>query len=367
MFTLTQKLLIIQLERFMSDKRINLGIAGFGKSAKTFHLPILQSISDYSIDTVLERSGNSAREIIENVQVVKRFEDLLKKDKINLILICTPNEFHYEQAFAALSAGKHVVVEKPFTLTSDHANRLVMLADKMERVLTVYHNRRWDGDFLTLQSVFNDFQLGRLVELEINFNRFRNFQREGAWRESDRPGSGILYDLGPHLIDQALLLLGKPESVYADIRLQRNESKTDDNFIIHLYYPAVRVVLRAGMLVPDETPHFVLRGTDGSFVKFGMDPQEDALKTGNHPGNTKNWGVEPEDNWGTLYSYEEDSIHKKKIKTDAGDYRKFYRKLATAILDDGESPVNAHHAKDVIEIIERAIESSDKKKVIQLA
>ncbi len=351
----------------MPVKSINLGIAGFGKSAKTFHLPILQSIPEYKIDAVLERSGNSAKEIIENVQVVERFEDLIKKDKINLILITTPNEFHYEQASAALSVEKHVVVEKPFTLTSDEAQRLVELAKKMKRIITVYQNRRWDGDFLTLQSVLNDPRLGKLVELEMNFNRFRKFQREGSWRESNRPGSGILYDLGPHLIDQALFLFGKPDSVYADIRFQRNESSTDDNFIIHLYYPSVRVVLRAGMLVPEKTPRFVLRGTEGSFVKYGMDPQEEALKSGNHPGNSKAWGVEPEDNWGTIYAFDGGTIQKEKIKTEAGDYREFYRKLAQAISEDGEPPVNPSHAKDVIEIIELAIESSDKKKAIQLA
>ncbi|CAN5145004.1 Gfo/Idh/MocA family oxidoreductase [soil metagenome] len=351
----------------MPDKPIKLGIAGFGKSAKTFHLPILQSIPDYKIDTVLERSGNSAKEIIENVQVVQRFDDLLKKDKVNLVLISTPNEFHYEQASAVLSAGKHVVVEKPFTITSDEAQHLVELAKKMKKIVTVYQNRRWDGDFLTLQSVFNDPRLGKLVELEINFNRFRNFKREGSWRESERPGSGILYDLGPHLIDQALFLLGKPDSVYADISCQRNESSTDDNFIIHLYYPSVRVVLRAGMLVPDETPRFVLRGTEGSFVKYGMDPQEEALKSGNHPGNSKEWGVEPQDNWGTMYAFDGGSIQIEKIKTEAGDYREFYKKLASAILEDSEPPVNPRHAKNVIEIIELAIESSDKKIAIQPA
>lgn len=351
----------------MIETSINVGIAGFGKSAKTFHVPILQSIPEYTIDTVLERSGHSAKEIIENVQVVNRFEDLLKRDKVNLILISTPNEFHYEQASAALSAGKHVLVEKPFTLTSDEAQRLAELALKMKRVVTVYQNRRWDGDFLTLQSVFNDPRLGKIVELEINFNRFRNFQREGAWRESARPGSGILYDLGPHLIDQSLLLLGKPDSVYADISFQRNESTTDDNFIIHLYYPSVRVILRAGMLVPDETPRFVLRGTEGSFVKFGMDPQEEALKGGNHPGNSEHWGVEPEEKQGIVYAFDGESIQEEKVKTETGDYRKFYRKLASAILEDGEPPVHPRHAMDVIKIIELAIESSEKNRAIQLA
>jgi scyllo-inositol 2-dehydrogenase (NADP+) len=224
---------------------IKLGIAGFGKSAKTFHLPIIISLTEYNIEAVLERSGNSAGEIIEDVRIVKRFEDLIKNDKLDLILISTPNEFHYEQAFAALSAGKHVVVEKPFTLTSEEAERLTGKAQKMGRIITVYQNRRWDGDFMTLQSVLNDERLGKIVELEMNFNRFRNYQREGAWRESDRPGSGILYDLGPHMIDQALLLFGSPEAVYADIGHQRKGSTADDNFIIHLYYPAVRVILRA--------------------------------------------------------------------------------------------------------------------------
>jgi len=346
---------------------IKLGIAGFGKSAKTFHLPVIQSLTDYKIDTVLERSGNSAAVMIEDVQVVKRFGDLIKNDKLGLILISTPNEFHYEQANAALSAGKHVVVEKPFTLTSKEAGRLTEKARNREKIVTVYHNRMWDGDFMTLQSVLNDGRLGKIVELEMNFNRFRNYQREGAWRESARPGSGILYDLGPHMIGQALQLFGKPEAVFADIRHQREKSVTDDNFILHLYYPQLRVILRAGMLVPEQTPRFVLRGTQGSYVKFGMDPQEEALKSGKHPTNTENWGTEPEQNWGTLYWFDGDSAHQEKIETKAGDYREFYRRLADAIRGDGDVPVEPQHATDVIKIIELAFESSDKKKAIHLA
>ena len=346
---------------------IKLGIAGFGKSAKTFHLPIIKSLSGYKIDTVLERSGNSAKEIIESVQVVKRFEDLVKNDKLDLILISTPNEFHYEQAFAALSSGKHVVVEKPFTLTFQEAERLAEKARKMGRIITVYQNRRWDGDFLTLQSVRNDNRLGKIVELEMNFNRFRNYQREGAWRESKRPGSGILYDLGPHLIDQALLLFGKPEAVYANNGHQREESAADDNFIIHLYYSSKRIILRAGMLVPEETPRFVLRGTDGSYVKFGMDPQEEALKSGRHPANTDYWGTDPEQNWGSIYWFDGDSIQQEKIETKAGDYREFYRKLADAIRGKGDVPVDPQQATHVIKIIELALESSEKRKAVQFA
>lgn len=354
-------------ENTMKEKSINMGIAGFGKSAKNFHLPILQTLPEYRIEAVLERSGNSAKEIIENVEVVKRFEDLLKNDRLNVILISTPNEFHYEQAAAALSAGKHVIVEKPFTLTSEEAQRLEDLSRNMDRIVTVYHNRRWDGDFLTLQSIFHDPRLGEVVEMEISFNRFRNFQRKGSWRESDRPGSGILYDLGPHLIDQALLLLGKPDSLFADVRNLRNGSTADDSFLIYLYYPKIRVILRAGMLVPEETPHFIIRGTDGSYVKFGMDPQEEALKSGNNPSNTQDWGTEAKSQWGTIYSYDGKSIQQEKIKTKAGDYREFYRKLATSILNDGDLPVEPHHARDVINIIELAFESSDRQKVIQLA
>lgn len=339
------------------NNSIKVGIVGYGKSAQYFHIPLIKAEPKLSLHSIVQRSGTSAAKEHPGTEVIPDFKTLLKSDAIQLIVITTPNHLHYEQARQALSTGRHVVVEKPFTVGYDEAQSLIHLARDNQVKVSVFQNRRWDGDFLTLKKLLKENAVGEVVELESTFNRFRNELRPGAWKEKDLPGSGILYDLGPHLIDQALQLFGKPDSVYADIRAQRG-GDTDDYFDLHLYYSDKKVALMAGMLVADETPRFVLRGTKGSFVKFGMDPQEEKLKNGEDCSHEE-WGVEDPQDWGTLYSADGDKHLERKIETVNGVYPVFYKKLAGSIINAEELPVNPEDAAEVIRLIELALKSDE--------
>lgn len=208
-------------------EQIQTALIGYGKSAITFHAPLLKSLPDYEIRSVLQRTKSDAKEDFRDVQIVRNLKDLLKDDRVDLVIITTPNHLHFEQAFQALIADKHVVIEKPFTVTSEEAEKLIRLAQTKKRIVTAFHNRRWDGDFLTLRKLVHEKAVGKPVEFISSFGRFRRELRPDAWKEKNLPGSGILYDLAPHLIDQALLLFGKPGKIYADVRTQRG-GDTDD-------------------------------------------------------------------------------------------------------------------------------------------
>ena len=343
---------------------INVGLVGFGMSAQVFHAPFLDVHPNFKITKVVERHDQKSKGKYPYVEVVNDISDLLHDSGIDLIVITTPNTTHLPLARAALEAGKHVILEKPFTISTSDADQLISLAEKHHRVLSVFQNRRWDGDFLTVQKILESGYLGRLVEFESHFDRFRNYQKPNAWREENLPGSGILYDLGPHLIDQALVLFGLPEAVMADIRYQRDGSQTDDQFELVLNYPNLKVTLKAGMLVRESLPRFILQGTDGSFIKYGLDPQEAALKQGTIPAGP-DWGMEPAGSWGKLNT-EIDELHfEGRIETKAGCYQKYYDDIYSAITENTEPIVTAQQARNIIHIIELAFQSDDEKRTIK--
>ena len=258
----------------------------------------------------------------------------------------------------------HVVVDKPFTHSVEDADRLIDLAADNHCMLSVFHNRRWDGDFRTVKQIIVQQIIGELVEFESCYERFRNYFKPDAWREEAQPGSGILFDLGSHLIDQALQLFGEPQALTADIRSQRQGGKTDDAFEIRLDYDKhLKVLLRAGMLAKQPRARFRLYGTLGSYVKHGMDPQEDDLKTGKLPGED-DWGVENEQNWGQLDTTLSDVGTKGRFATLPGDYSSYYNGIATAIQNQSDPPVTAGQARSVIRYIELASESSNQRKTI---
>lgn len=346
------------------SQTVNTAIIGYGKSAKQFHVPLLKSIPDFKVSTVLQRSKDDALNDFENINIVRNLKDLLKDDSVDLVIITTPNHLHFEQAFDSLNADKHVVLEKPFTITTEESEKLIRIARVKKKVLTVFQNRRWDGDYLTLKKIVEEGQLGTILEFQSSYNRFRRLKKEEVWKESAVDGSGILYDLAPHLIDQSLQLFGLPEYIFADIRYQRN-GKADDWFTIDLYYSNLKVTLKAGMLVSDPTPRFVLRGVDGAYVKYGMDVQEEQLASGMNP-NQKGWGEEPESDHGILYKNVNGSIQEHSIKTLKGNYANFYKDLREAIVNKQDPPVDPESAKNVIKIIERAIESNRSKKSIKI-
>lgn len=339
---------------------IGVGLIGYGMAARVFHAPVIESVPRLRLKKVFARRGDEARERYPQVEVVRDAAALLRDEEITLVVVATPNASHFELARDSLLAGKHVVVEKPFTNTSDEARQLIELAGERERLISVHHNRRWDGDFLTVRSVVASGLLGRLVEYESHFDRFRNRPRPNAWREDEGPGSGILYDLGPHLIDQALVLFGRPHAVTADIRAQRDFAKADDNFELLLDYDALKVTLKAGMLVRERGPRFILHGTEGSFVKHGLDPQEEALKRGLTPSEP-HWGEEPRELWGRLNTLLGGLHFEGRVETLAGRYQAFYENVADAIAGRAELAVKPEEAFDTIRLVELAIESGERR------
>lgn len=341
------------------------GVIGFGVSAQVFHCPFISSNSNFKLASVVERSGERSRDAYPWVNVLKSVQAALDDPHIELVIITTPNQTHYELAKQALIAGKHVVLEKPFTVSSAEADELITLAQRQKRILTVYQNRRWDGDFLTVKKIVESGVLGELVEYEAHFDRFRSQLRPHAWREASTAGAGILFDLGAHLLDQAQVLFGLPQTITANIRKQRPGAQTDDNFDLMLDYGSLKVTLKAGMLVREPGPHFILHGTKGSYVKYGMDPQEAALRQGNTPGGT-DWGAEPETAWGRLHTEMNGLLFSGKIETAAGNYATFYDRLYEAIRAGADVPVKPEEARNTVRLIELARESSERKRTIDV-
>jgi len=329
---------------------IKTGIVGYGKSAKVFHAPLINTVQSLDLYSVVERSSDDAIQQYPDVEVFRSFKEILKDDLTELLIITTPNHLHFSMAQEALSAGKHVVIDKPFTVTFEEANKLIRLADDSGLKLSVFQNRRWDGDFLTLKELIRNKKVGETVEVVSTFNRFRNQIQEDAWREKSQAGSGVLYDLGPHLIDQSIQIFGKPDQLYADIREQRG-GVTDDYFELDLYYPNLKVKLKAGVLVADPSPRFTVRGTEGAFVTFGLDPQEQNLKEGKKLDSNDH-------SLGTLYKWEDSKMTEEQVKIAMGNYSAFYRDMASAIKGKGELPVDPNDAAYVIYLIELAFKSN---------
>jgi scyllo-inositol 2-dehydrogenase (NADP+) len=339
-------------------KPIKAGIVSFGMSGQVFHAPLLHSNSGYEISAIVERNKNLSRERYGNSRLYRSFEELLNDKEIELVIINTPDYLHYEQAKLAIEAGKHVVVEKPFTQKYEDALELIELAKKKKIVLSVFQNRRWDSDFLTVKNVISGKKLGRLVSFESHFDRYRNFIQEKTWKEEPASGTGMVYNLGSHLIDQVIVLFGKPGSVNADIRTLRTNGQTDDYFHMRLEYAGnMSVSVTGSLLVKEAGPRYILHGTEGSFLKWGIDPQEQDLKEGKHPGG-QGWGKENSENQNLLNTSFNGKDLREKIEPIPGNYSLFYDELYTAIRNGAAVPVNAEDAALVIKIINAAFVSS---------
>jgi scyllo-inositol 2-dehydrogenase (NADP+) len=281
-------------------------------------------------------------------------------------VVTTPSHDHYAFVRDALMAGKHVVVEKPFTVTSEEAGQLMALAGEKGKVLSVYHNRRWDGDFLTVRELVGSKRLGRLFEAEFNWHFFHPEANPHGWRQSALPGSGTFYDLGVHLLDQALTLFGLPATIQADVRKQRERAAAVDYFDVTLgYRDGFKVRLKSSMTVKEPRPRFALYGSHGSFVKYGKDPQEEALFQGKVPGST-GWGEESAENWGRLRvtdgPLEIDGV----VRTLPGDYAAYYRNIRDVIAGHEVLAVKPEEASEAIRLIELAEESSRIGKTINI-
>ncbi len=338
----------------MAAELIEVGLIGFGVAGRTFHAPVIRAVPGLRLAAIVQRTGDAAQQAYPDVRVMRSAEELLADDAIRLIVIATPNESHYPLAKQCLSAGRDVVVDKPFTVNSSEGLALTELARAEGRLLSVYHNRRWDGDFQTVRRLIDSGELGRLAVFESHYDRYRLARRPGAWRENTGPGSGVLFDIGSHLVDQALALFGMPDAIAASVRIEREDAVADDAFDILLRYPALQVMLRGTMLACAPGPRFVMNGTLGTYTKHGMDPQEDVLKAGGLPG-IEGWGVEDPARWGTLTLPGET----RQIPTETGDYRGFYENVRDAIHGKAELAVTAEQATRVIRVLELARESSN--------
>lgn len=311
---------------------VRVGLIGFGLAGQAFHAPMIRGVEGMELACVLERHTNNAKTRYPEVRIARSLDEMLADKSINLVAVATPNDTHFSYTKACLEAGRHVVVDKPLTPTMAEAEALVRLAAERKLLISVYQDRRWDGAYLTVRKLIQSGAVGEVAEYESRFDRFRLEGKPGAWREKgDFPASGVLWDLGPHVIDGALVLFGEPESIYAAALRQRETSQVDDAFDVIFQYPRLRVTLRARIIAYAPSHHLLVHGTEGSFVKYGMDPQEEILRSPNYPDGLdwgKDWGLEPEERWGTLTRVGENP---RKIQTERGDYRGFYVNMRDAI------------------------------------
>lgn len=332
-------------------KRIQTALIGYGLSGRVFHGPLLKVHQGFEIKAIVTRDPvkvAAAQEDFPDAEILAEETALFTDPELDLVVICTPNVQHFPLAKQALEAGKHVVVEKPFTVTAEEAEILVELAEAKNLSLAVYQNRRYDGDFKTVQQILHSGDLGRLVAFESHFDRYRPEPKTHSWREEALPGSGILYDLGSHLIDQTLCLFGMPDSLYADMAAERLGA-VDDAFEVILYYPDLKVTLKASALIKEPTPRFALYGTQGAYVKYGLDPQEDALRNGKLPNSPK-WGMESEADWGYLNA----ENGREKLPTLPGSYIDFYEGVYQALVSGAPLPISGRDGLAVIRLIEAA-------------
>jgi scyllo-inositol 2-dehydrogenase (NADP+) len=344
---------------------VRVGLVGFGLAGQAFHAAVIEGVAGMELACILERRGTRAREKYPEVRVARTMEELLEDKEIRLCVIATPNDSHFELARKCLLGGRDVVVDKPFAPTLAESQELVRLAAECGRLLTVYQDRRWDGDFFTVKKLVESGKLGKIVEYECRYDRFRLEPKANAWRErADQPAAGVLFDLGPHVIDQALVLFGDPRTITASAFCQRETSQVDDSFDVCLEYSELRAMGRARIIAFAPGPHFLIHGTKGSFVKYGMDPQEARLRGESVPQGTDwgaDWGEESESLWGTLSVVGEPSV---KLKTKRGDYRGFYANVRDAIEKKAPLEVTPEQALRTMRGVMLAHKSSRERRTV---
>jgi len=338
---------------------LNVGLVGLGFAGKTFHAPVIRAVEGLRLTTIVQRHGGGAPDPrYADVEFVRSVDELLSR-AVDLVVIATPNTSHHPIAKQCLQAGRHVVIDKPFTTTVAEADELVQLGAAQRRVLSIYQNRRYVGDFVTLRALLSQGALGRVTMFEAHFDRFRPELRPRAWREQSLPGSGVWFDLGAHLLDQALVLFGTPQAISADIRIERDGAAADDAFDVTLHYPHMRALLRGSMLAAAPGPTFAVHGTKGSYIKYGLDPQEAALKAGREP-DEPDWDAEPSELYGELTGPEDTRT----IPTIPSSFTHYYENVRDAILGKAQLAVTPEQARNVIRGLELAVASSQQRCVV---
>ena len=342
---------------------VRTALCSFGMSGWVFHAPFIAINPGFELYAVWERTKNLSQTKYPGVKIVRSLEEMLSDPSIELVVVNTPNATHYEYTKKALQAGKHVIVEKPFTITVAEGEELIQLAKECNRIITVYQNRRFDSDYRTVKKIVDEGWLGQIVEAEIHYDRYKEEIGPKLHKETPGPGTGLLYDLGSHLLDQAIQFFGMPESVFADIAIMRKVSKVDDYMELLLFYPGLRVRVKSSYVVREALPSYVFHGTKGSFIKARTDVQEVMLQASVVPGGPE-WGVEPDSEKGLLHTEKDGKIIREYIPSLKGNYGDYYDQLYKAIRENAPVPVTAEQGLNIIRIIEAAYESNRDKKVV---
>lgn len=344
---------------------IKTAILSFGMSGKVFHAPFIDMHKGFELAGIWERSQSASAAFYPNARIYRSLEEILADPSIELVVVNTPTGTHYDFTKKVLQAGKHAVVEKAFTTTTAEAIELNALAEQQQLLLSVFQNRRWDSDFKTVKKIVREGWLGEVMEAEIHFDRFKDALSPKLHKETAVPGAGIVSDLGPHLIDQAIHLFGMPQAVFADIRITRPGSQVDDYFEILLYYPMLRVRLKSGYQVREPFPSYVIHGRKGSFLKTRADVQEARLLANEKP-NLANWGTEPISEQGLLHTEKNGQVIREKVPTLQGNYYDYYEGIYQSLRKGKPVQVSAADGIHVMQIMEAARESSRERKVISL-
>ncbi len=347
------------------SKVIQAALASFGMSGMVFHGPSLKVNPNFNLHSILERTKSLSEKDYPESTIIRSFEELISQDEVDLVIINTPDNLHYAMCKQALEAGKHVVVEKPFTQEVEQANELIQLAKDKNRILSVYQNRRWDNDFLTVKKILDERVIGRLAEFESHFDRYRNFIQEGTWKEEGDKRHGVLFNLGSHMIDQVVQLFGKPKSITAHLDTLRDGGQVKDYYDIRLQFNDFAAILKSSYLVREPGPRYSLYGTLGTFHKWGIDPQEEMLKNGHLP-NEPNWGTDSEEDWGILNTEWNGLNYKGAIETVPGNYNAFYENIYDAIANGVELAVKPEESRDIIQLLDYCLQSDEEKRTIFL-
>jgi scyllo-inositol 2-dehydrogenase (NADP+) len=344
---------------------IKVAIIGYGLAGRVFHAPFVNAVPGLRLSYIVQRQGNTAVEAYPDATILRSVDEAIASDA-QMVVVGSPNATHYAFAKSCLEAGKHVVIDKPFCATSEEARQLIKIAAERSLVLAPFHNRRWDGDFLTVKKLLSEEAVGRLVTYMARWDRFSPTPKKNTWKETGDAANGLLLDLGSHLVDQALSLFGLPLKITASIRTERDGSMIDDAFDLVLHYPRLLASCHSTMLACDASPRFLLHGTKGSFKKYGLDPQEPALVGGRRVpplGSGHDWLREDESQWGALTQAvdagDPKQLTRQKIETFAGDYRQFYANVRDAIRGAAPLAVTAEDAWRLLRVLELARESSE--------
>jgi scyllo-inositol 2-dehydrogenase (NADP+) len=349
---------------FASTPVLNVGIVGFGLSGQVFHAPFIDVNPHFNLHTIVTTSLLAGTKY-PSTHITSSMDEMLANPVIDLVIICSPNSLHFSQASAVLKAGKYVIVEKPFTVSVEEAENLIKIAQISGKKLFPFHNRRWDSDFLTVKHLIAEGYLGKVVEYESRFDRFTPSISRAAWRYEQEAGGGTLFDLGIHLIDQAVSLFGAPGGVFCRLFNQREGSITDDSFDLKLIYPELNVTLKASVFVKEPGPRFQVHGTSGSFVKYGLDSQEAMLRKGKKPGSP-GYGIEPGRQRGILNSISFGKTFRGRYETLPGNYMEYFDNVYSVIVNEAETIVKPEDALMNIRIIEAAQKSHKEQRIIQL-